>query len=59
MTRNEEQELLELTRQNNWLLRAILHFVQHDEANDFMTNIFANIVGNRLDGGNRYGIRQS
>ena len=34
MTRSEEQELLELTRQNNELLRAILHFVQHDEAND-------------------------
>ena len=36
MTRNEEQELLELTRQNNELLRAILHLVQHDEANDFI-----------------------
>lgn len=49
MTRNEEQELLELTRQNNELLRAILHFVQHDEANDFMTNIIANVIGNRID----------
>ena len=49
MTRSEEQELLELTRQNNELLRAILHFVQHDEANDFMTNIVANIIGNRID----------
>ena len=49
MTRNEEQELLELTRQNNELLRAILHFVQHDEANDFMTNIIANVIGNKID----------
>lgn len=49
MTYSEEQELLELTRQNNQLLRAILHFVQHDEANDFMTNVIANIVGNRID----------
>lgn len=49
MTRSEEQELLELTRQNNELLRAILHFVQHDEANDFMTNIVANVIGNRID----------
>lgn len=49
MTRSEEQELLELTRQNNELLRAILHFVQHDEANDMMTNIVANIIGNRID----------
>ena len=50
MTRSEEQELLELTRQNNELLRAILRFVQHDEANDFMTNIFANLVANKMEG---------
>ena len=49
MTYSEVQELLELTRQNNELLRAILHFVQHDEANDFMTNVIANLVGNRID----------
>ena len=49
MTRSEEQELLELTRQNNMLLRAILRFVQHDEANDFATNIIANIIGNKID----------
>lgn len=49
MIRSEEQELLELTRQNNELLRAILRLVQHDEANDFMTNVIANIVGNRID----------
>ena len=50
MTRSEEQELLELTRQNNGLLRAILRFVQHDEANDFMTNIVANLVANKMEG---------
>lgn len=49
MTYTEEQELLELTRQNNQLLRAILQLVQHDEANDFMTNVIANLVGNRID----------
>ena len=50
MTRSEEQELLELTRQNNELLRAILRFVQKDEANDFMTNIVANLLANQMDG---------
>lgn len=50
MTRSEEQELLELTRQNNELLRAILRFVQHDEANDMMTNIVANLVANKMEG---------
>ena len=57
MTRSEEQELLELTRQNNELLRAILRFVQHDEANDFMTNIIANLVANKMEG-NAYAQRQ-
>lgn len=50
MTRSEEQELLELTRQNNQLLRAILRFVQHDEANDMITNIVANLVANKMEG---------
>ena len=50
MTRSEEQELLELTRQNNELLRAILRLVQHDEGNDFMTNIVANLLANKMEG---------
>ena len=49
MTRSEEQELLELARQNNQLLRAILRLVQHDEANDMMTNIVANLVANKME----------
>ena len=50
MTRAEEQELLELTRQNNELLRAILRLVQHDEANDFIHNIIANLLANKMEG---------
>lgn len=50
MTRSEEQELLELTRWNNELLRAILRLVQRDEANDFMTNIVANLIANKMEG---------
>lgn len=50
MTHEEEKELLELTRENNALLKAILKFVYHDDANDFLTNIVANIIGNRIDG---------
>ena len=49
MTYSEERELLQLTRENNALLKAILKFVYHDEANDFMTNIIANVIGNRID----------
>ncbi len=58
MTYSEEKELLELTRQNNMLLRAILHFVQHDEANDFMTNIVANLIANKMEG-NTYAQRSN
>lgn len=50
MTHTEEQELLELTRQNNGLLRAILQLVQHDEANDFIHNLIANLLANRMEG---------
>lgn len=57
MTHLEEQELLQLTRENNTILKMILHAVHRDDANDFITNIFANIIGNRLDGGGRYAQR--
>lgn len=50
MTKSEEKELLVLTRQNNQLLRAILRFVQHDEANDFVTNVVANLIANKMEG---------
>ena len=54
MTYTEEQELLQLTRENNALLKMILRAVYRDDANDFITNVFANIIGNRIDGGGRY-----
>lgn len=53
MTYDEERELLKLARENNALLKYIVQVVHKDEANDFITNIVANIVGNRLDGGRR------
>lgn len=53
MTHNEEQELLQLTRENNALLKYLLQLVLHDSNYDFITNIVANVLGNRLD--NRIG----
>lgn len=50
----EEQELLQLTRENNALLKQILRYIRHDDVTDFFTNIAANIIGNRLDGGYAY-----
>lgn len=51
MTYSEEQELLQLTRENNYLLKLILRLVQHDGGNDFVTNVVANLLSNRIDGG--------
>lgn len=50
MTHNEEQELLKLTRENNELLKLILQFVYRDDGNDFMTNIIANLIANKMEG---------
>lgn len=58
MTRAEEQELLELTRQNNQLLQLVLAAVRHDEGNDFIHNIIANLVANRMEG-NTYAQRSN
>ena len=54
MTYTEEQEVLQLTRENNNLLKEILKHIRRDDVGDFMTNIIANIIGNRLDGGLQY-----
>lgn len=54
MTYQEETELLQLTRENNAILQAILKYVRHDDMNDFFTNVVANIIGNRIDGGGNY-----
>ena len=58
MTRAEEQELLELTRQNNQLLQLVLAAVRHDEGNDFIHNIIANLVANKMEG-NTYAQRRN
>ena len=55
MTYSEEQELLQLTRENNQLLKLILRLVWRDGGDDFMTNVVANLLSNRIDGyGQRY-----
>ena len=58
MTPSEEQELLKLIRENNMLLKVILRFVYHDEANDFATNLIANLLANKMEG-NTYAQRSN
>ena len=50
MTNDEEKELLQLTRENNALLWIIIRLVQHDEGTDFIHNIIANLLANRMEG---------
>ena len=57
MTYNEETELLQLTRENNALLKAILRYIKRNDVDDFITNIIANVIGNRIDGGAYYAQR--
>lgn len=52
MTYSEEQELLELTRQNNMLLSVVATAVLNNTNDDFIQNVIANLLSNRID---RYG----
>lgn len=49
MTYSEEQELLQLTRWNNSLLNIIVQIVLHNANDDFIQNVVANVVSNRID----------
>lgn len=42
----ERKELLDLTRENNKLLKTILTIIVNEHASDFQNNIFNNIIGN-------------
>ena len=44
----ERKELLDLTRENNKLLKTILNIVVNEHASDFQNNIVANIIGNGI-----------
>lgn len=55
LSEKERVELLELTkennellRQNNKMLRYILTIVSNEHSSDFMNNIVANIIGNGI-----------
>lgn len=49
MTYSEEQELLQLTRWNNNLLNIIVQIVLHNANDDFIQNVVANMVSNKID----------
>ena len=52
MTNEEEQELLNLTRDNNRMLREIITFINlnyncNDDAKEFFINVIANLISNK------------
>lgn len=56
MTYSEEQELLQLTRDNNRMLREIISYINlinsqadNENTNDFIRNILANLISNCMD----------
>ena len=53
LSESERKELLELTRENNRMLKSILAIVASEHSSDFMNNIVANIIGNGIMPGKR------
>lgn len=49
MTEYEEEELLKLTKENNLMLRYIISYLRHDNSVDFMQNIIANLMANKIE----------
>lgn len=61
MTQSEEQELLELTRQNHYLLAVICTAVLNNINDAFIQDVIANLVANKMEGNTyaqRYNTRQ-
>ena len=58
MTRNEEEQLLSLTKDNNKMLRDILSILikgtPNDDTKDFLVNIIANLIANKMEGYGAY-----
>ena len=49
MTYQEEQELLNLTRENNVLLKYIALQIKNNNSIDFTQNVVANLLANRME----------
>lgn len=46
LSEEERTELLQLTRENNKMLRSILTIISHEHSTDFSNNLLANVIGN-------------
>ena len=52
MRASKERELYELTKENNVMLKYIIHYINHhrqtDDAENFGINVLANLISNGL-----------
>ncbi len=55
------EELLQLTRENNYMLKQIIAYINkinanadNENNNDFFRNILANLISNSMDGNIRF-----
>ena len=42
-------ELLKLTKENNIMLKYIISHIKREDNEDFIKNIIANVIGNKLE----------
>lgn len=49
MSPDEENELLRLTRENNYMLKRIMAMFSSDNDIDFISNVIANLLANRIE----------
>lgn len=62
MENDKLDKLLELTEENNQMLKNIIGYIQYkismannENMNDFSMNVLANIISNQLENKNKYG----
>lgn len=49
MTQQDEEELLRLTKENNYMLKHIIAYLRKDNNIDFINNILANLIANKFE----------
>ena len=49
MTQHDEEELLRLTKENNYMLKRIISYISNKTESEFVSNVVANIFANKLE----------
>lgn len=49
----DEERLLKMTAENNYMLKMLTGHINNDNSIDFVNNIIANLMANRIEMGRR------